>query len=1209
MRNKTKAQTSGKERRMFYPYGRAWKQSLVVMLVMALLVTMVPVAPVMSWQAYGADELTSITETPVVAVTGQGILGGASYSKDNVGNERSYTLDELKALEEITQLYSTINTNPTQSIYLGKGISIERLLQESNFPVDQYATIEIDVVSSDGYTIKFDPAKTGDSATKGKPLKTPAFSVDRYYFPNIKDLVVDLDGSGNYIYSNETAAAAGGTLAKSMLAWERGGDRGEPETIPTTTSALPSDEKPLLLMLGQQNVWEQSNPLFNKAVNRIIAGPAIDETAITIDGVEYTRAQILLMDRADRSYTYSSSGGDKTDYVRGIPLSVLLSAYGPNDTVNFTSADGWAVGASGMTVAELINGNYILAYEKGNNETDLAGIYDTAKNNASIYGFFALYGDGGGQPAKMINTITVTSSSGIDFVNSPYKHINNGGITGADGPYDVDAITGATLTIEGPGVTTSVPLPIRELETHNAGAYRGVYTDIRDHDEDWTLQYEGIRLNYIVNNMTSGDNGIHLTDKAYRVLLKNRVRQTIAQFTLDQLDEAEDAGKPVIIAYGTGTEDGSKVAPFVYDLGAGIKPELDNDDGPIKLVYDKSAFEADPNPGYTEFGNVAYIYVAEQDNPGYKHDTPPYDTAENSQYVLTVTGDKISREVNYTVDQLESMVEYDPVTGAPTEGGMGYRDEYSLANSSYWYVNEYEGVQLWKLLQKSGLAATSATGEDKDTLVSFSATDNYKDFDKFTIEQVANPDLFKYYEKNPADLNDGTYTGNDVEDLRGTGYPVLVAYGVNGYPYVIKNTLDGYLSGLSNDGGPLRIISGKLNYTHANGSKQAKLLDKIIVGEDKYYSTHKYNPNKDGIYQTIADTAELNIKVISGASDEGTVLKDVTYKVGDLEEILYGGSLTTAQLKEAKIKDFYELYKNSSFFNDLYEGLDLSYFLQNIVELPGYKGTITFSDGTKTLSMGLEEVLAFSGYNGTTCLSGLSPVLAYAKNGAPMVSSKTADGYENNVILAAGTEYEHTITVKNDGGPLAVLFPRETATAETSDSLTSVNSITINLSPDNYAHTESPYSSLAGNTVTVSGEGTRLTAPKSFTVADIEGKQTLAVTGDYNIKKSSGSESQTRYRGIPLYDFLNLPEIGLKPNADKVTVTCSDETSYEFTLSEVYKSNYINGQNPVINNLEMILAYGSAAVTNPDPEDGKPLVLEKDDEGYIEAYSNSGGPI
>jgi hypothetical protein len=118
------------------------------------------------------------------------------------------------------------------------------------------------------------------------------------------------------------------------------------------------------------------------------------------------------------------------------------------------------------------------------------------------------------------------------------------------------------------------------------------------------------------------------------------------------------------------------------------------------------------------------------------------------------------------------------------------------------------------------------------------------------------------------------------------------------------------------------------------------------------------------------------------------------------------------------------------------------------------------------------------------------------------------------------------------------------------------------------------------------------------------------VTGDYNIKKSVDSQSQTRYRGIPLYDFLSSTDIGLKPNADQVIVTCSDNTSYTFTLADVYKSDYINGQNEAVKNLKIILAYGSAAVTNPDPEDGKPLVqLKTTEAGYDDAYGNSGGPI
>lgn len=1182
------------------------KKCLSLFLALALMLSAAPVLPGGNWQVKAADQLSGSTEKPVLVISGQGIITGGNYSAGNISNEKSYTLTELQELEEITQLYSAINTNPTKSIYLGKGIPVDTLLEESNVSTSDYDDYKIDIVAKDGYTVRFDPDYTGDSSTKGKPLKTPGFNVERYYFPNLKELTVDVDNEGNYIYSNEEAASVGAEAVPTILAWERGGDRGEPETEPTETEDLYSDEKPLLLMVGQQEVWEQNNPLFNKSVNKIIVGDALTEALINIDGKNYTRSEILLMERAERSYTYSTQGGDNTDYVRGVPLAVLFKDYSENDVVSFTAADGWEVQASGMTLGELVSGNYMLAYEKGNSSADLDGIYSTAKNDPSIKGYFTLYGDGA-SPAKMIDSITITPASGNDYVNSPFKHITNGGISGQEGPYNLDAITGATLTIEGPGVVSSVPLPIRELEMQNAGAHRDTYTDYRDGSE-WTLQYEGIRLSHILNAMTSGENGIHLTKDAHKVLIKNRVRQTIAEFTLDDIEEADEAGKPIIIAYGTGSVDGTIAAPFVYDGGSGYRDSLDNDDGPIKLVYDKSALSFDPNPNYIEFGNVAYIYVCEETSPGYKHNVEPYNAPENSQYVLTVTGDAIGREVNYTVEQLENMVEYDS-NGAPIPGGMGYRDEYSLSNSTYWYVNEYEGVQLWKLLLKSGLPATAASGPQKDTLVSFSATDNYKDFDKFTIEQVSNPDFFKYYEKNPADLNDGNYTGDDSVDLRGTGYPVLVAYGVNSYPYVIKNTLDGYMSGLSNDGGPLRIISGKTAYNHANGSRQAKLLDKIIVGTDNYYSTHKYNPNFEGAYQEIAENSTLNVKVVSGSAEDGNVLKEITYKVGELEELLYGGSLTSAQLKEAKVKGFYEIYKNGTFYNDLYEGLNLQYFLENVVQLPGYKGTITFSDGTNNLSMGLEEVLGFSGYNGTTKLSGLTPIIAYAKNGTPMVSSKDAAGYEGDVTLAAGTEYQHTITVKNNGGPLAIIFPRVTADAADAAALTSVISITINLTPDNYAHTELPYSSLASNTITISGEGTRLNNPKTFTVADIEGKQTLAVTGDYNIRKAEDSESQLRYRGIPLYDFLSSTDVGLKPNADKVIVTCSDNTSYTFELAEVYKSDYINGQNQTIDNLKMILAYGSAAVDNPDLEDGKPLVKDKTSEGYVEAYSNSGGPI
>ena len=49
-------------------------------------------------------------------------------------------------------------------------------------------------------------------------------------------------------------------------------------------------------------------------------------------------------------------------------------------------------------------------------------------------------------------------------------------------------------------------------------------------------------------------------------------------------------------------------------------------------------------------------------------------------------------------------------SGALVEGGMGYRDFYSLANNAYWYVNEYEGLDLYKLLCYLGMETVEEMG-------------------------------------------------------------------------------------------------------------------------------------------------------------------------------------------------------------------------------------------------------------------------------------------------------------------------------------------------------------------------------------------------------------------------------------------------------------------------------------------------------------------
>ena len=1175
-------------------------KAAALLLSFAMVLTMMPM---LAMPVFAAEGDTYATSKPALVVTGKGLIGDDGvYSTSNVSLEKSYTLDELKNFGDgvvAGQKYSAMKSKTpfSKNYYLVDGVKVSALLGKQEADISNDVFVE----ATDGYAVQFLQSGT---YTNGK-TRTVGLNQPRYFY--------------------DFASEAKGEQVPAVIGWADAHTDNNDGSVPAGLPEGNTSELGFLRLyvgqLGEEasgaGVGDMNQPLFNggsdATVYKVREGDAITEAVLTVGSKSYTRAEVLLMDFAEADFTYDTSSGSATDHVRGVPMSVLLDGYNDTDVVTFEAADGYGVAATGYTVKQLKDNGYMLAYEKGTSASDLAGIYETAKKDASKYGFFRLYGsDENGKPAKLVNKISVSTESGEDYSNSPYKHITNGG-QGGDSPYNIDSITGATLTVEGPGVKTSVPVSVRDLEGRDAGIKRAVYTDKRD-GSNITRKYEGIDLYYILHNMSSGDNGIQLTDNARKVQIKNRNRNTIAEFTLDQVEEAHNSETPIIVAYGTAYQDEHKISPFVFDKGTGADSDLGNEDGCIKLVYNKDSITGDTNTGYTKFGNMAYIYVAEAETPGYKHDKDPYQSPDISNYILTVTGDKIGREVNYTVKQLEDMVAYDS-EGKPDNSGMGYRDEYSLANSTYWYVNEYEGVQLWKLLLRSGLDAGLAT--DDETLVSSTATDGYAATDKFTIKQVADPQSFGFYEKNPADPNEQGWSDENNEvmrdadhpngDLIARGYPVLVAYGVNGYPYVEKSSQDGYLSGLQNDGGPLRVISGKKQYNHPNGSNQAKLLDKIIVGTNDYhYSTHKYH--SDSVYTGMADN-ELSIRILNGADADAPVLKDLTYKVGDIEELIYGGNLTTDQLKQAKVKTFYQLTKGSSAYSDLYEGIDLNYFLKNIVELPGYKGTITFSNGTAELSLNLEDVLAVTdGSNTETGMTGLAPLLAYGKNGAPMVVDKNAEGYQKSIILGEGTEYENSITIKNDGGPLAVLFPH-TDNSVSDQSLTNVTSITINLSADKYAHTKAPYNEFADYVVNIGGEGTRLGAEgKAFTLSELEGKQTIAYTGDYSILNSSNVLSQTRYRGINLYSLLTSSAVGLKSNADKVVIGTSDGESKEFTLSQI-RNTYVNTATGETG-LPVILAYGVGIAGAEDKEDGLPLVADKTTEsGYDAGYKNNGGPV
>ena len=791
----------------------------------------------------------------------------------------------------------------------------------------------------------------------------------------------------------------------------------------------------------------------------------------------------------------------------------------------------------------------------------------------------------------------------IDFSISPYKHINNGGITTSDPlPYNVDAITGATVTVEGPAVITSIPLSMREIENRNDGLVRGVYTD-----SNGNRIYEGLDLYYLLNKMTQGDNGILLTDTAYKVVLKDCNRVTIASIPLDDIAAAHERGKPYLLAYGVGTPDEQFIAPFVFDAAnpdehsEGYVAELDNADGCLRFVYDIGDSEAADHM----FTNVAYVYICEETEPGFKHTggaNGAYTSSKYTDYIITFRGEALGTEMNFTVKQLENLVRYDE-EGKAAGGGIGYSDSYSLANNAYWYVNEYEGLDLYKLLLYLGVddAETMGLAASRTTLVSFIADDGVPSQESFSIDTLSYPDAFGFYNKNAVDAGDGSYAPTNADLVR-TGYPVLLAYGVNNYPYTITKSDAGYLSGLSNSGGPMRVVFGKTQYNHANGSYQVQYLRDVIVGKDTLYNTHQYTDVP--AHQALANDT---IVITVNGDDGGEMLKR-QMTVGEIEDILYGEGVTGNVMKAARVKDHFQRKTEDGYVTEIYEGVSLEYFLMEVLGLPGTNGTVTFSgkNGEETVTL---NTLLRSGYNTELGRDKLSPVIAFAKNGSPMVENSGAPGYVGEIALNPLLESEPThYAVQNSGGPLAAFIPSSNPESCDAVSVLNVTSITIDLIPDAYAHLGSPYNNYAENTIRFYGEG--LEKEAIFTVADIESRQRKAKTLDYSMVDDNGLLTEQRFRGVPLYDLF--VEIGIKSNAGDVILYGSDGAYYQCSLSALKKKNYGNAVSPEKEPLTAMLVYGTGIVeekAEDDPMAGLPLVPTVSDAGYGAKHRNDGGPL
>ena len=721
--------------------------------------------------------------------------------------------------------------------------------------------------------------------------------------------------------------------------------------------------------------------------------------------------------------------------------------------------------------------------------------------------------------------------SGVDFDNSPYKHITYEGA-----PYKVDTYTGATMTVEGPGVHNYNALSMRQLEeVPAAGLYRGDYLENID-GADLERSYEGVKISYIL------DNFITLKPTAGNVVFKNYQRQVIAEYTLEEI---RDGSRAFVAAYGV------EEVPLVYKkTDAGYVEEKGNDGGCLKLVSHPSGGGASP-----AFDSLGYIYVEEMETPGFEHNKAPYDDPALTQYIFTLSGSGLGKETNYTTTDLEAMTD------------LHLEKEYSSSNSAYyWYYNTYKGVPLWDLLLKAGMDENI----DEETPVNFITGDHYN-IPPMTVGDLKHPECWGYYEKSAEDLGDGTFDGSTVEPIK-TGYPVLVAYGVNGYPYVKESTDAGFNSGLGNRGGPLRIIFGKKDYDHTNGSHQVKYALRVVVGEDVPFTTHTYDP-----YNALADET-LGITVVD---EKGITIKNESFTVGELEDLIYGESVSVVAAEKARAKARY----NIGGFADLYEGVDLNYLLFEKIGLPGTMGTVTFTgNGGQELVVSLADITSPDYFNELTGVSGLKPVLAFAKNGYPLVRDKNDPGYKGS-----------DTGVVNRYGPLMALFG-QTQEGSPGQWLKTVNAISVKMVADPYAHLQPPYDQYADLVLNISGDGVR--KDHAVTVGELEFMQNYVISGEYCLAKSETSKESIPFRGIDIYDFLQR-EVGFSAGADKITFISEDGFEKTFDLEEIAKGDYVN-EITGAGTLKVMLAFG---------KNEKPLVPDKQSQGYDEAAFNSGGPL
>ncbi len=587
-----------------------------------------------------------------------------------------------------------------------------------------------------------------------------------------------------------------------------------------------------------------------------------------------------------------------------------------------------------------------------------------------------------------------------------------------------------------------------------------------------------------------------------------------------------------------------------------------------------------------EEAHLAYVGSPDPVKANYGQGNYVFDTVEFS-------GSKMAGPSILSVGDLERLA-------TDVSSGLGYANTYSLLTSGAEFSkSRFSGVKLYDLLVHLGLDAAAPPS----TPVRVYAADGY--CVTLTLAMVQESARYDCY----AAKGDATVEQAEL--------PVLLSYAAGGLPLVgptgddpvarVFTADEGYDATADNGGGPIRLTIGQTSVDDFNARLNAKWVSRVVVG-DATDATHT------GAYAGLA-TSTLGIEIRDSA-DPVDPLRTETFTVGELE------GLSPSVRKGNYYDDGVGAH---------YQGIDLWKFLGAVLDLPAYEGTVTFTSGSgESASVDLSYLRnpagLYAAYTVTRtaallddshadlAITGVRPLLAFAKNGYPLVADEDDDGYVPTA--AAGV-------VDNDGGPLAVLLPRDGTHLSDPVFLPDVTGITLSLDIPKDLHTGETYGDLASHEVAFAGNG--FDAATTLTVADFEQEFSLMVTHDYgDVPAATGcmechpdatSDSPTNcltchslasmlvvhgtmprcvelgptgsYHGIDLLRLLRAQ--GLTVDAWYVAVTGSDGTSATYSLDDLETTD-----TPVL------LAFSRSGV---------PLVESLASAGYDAAAGNAGGPI